>query len=228
MNGANARGQMDSQPTIVTVPLSFVEYRLNFSETLLEEWRDNGTIVKALLRALRPWNVQLSGVSIKPSPANLGEIQIIFEVVPQKVVFNLFLGAATLFAANLSWTEAPFLRGVIEAVRPVLVERFNVEIANQQVTLNMHLTPQGKTVREITKRFSPSDQERDDGSVRAFGFSIYRKESSCVVDLSLMYENSLFVRLIRSFDKSHPVSEIESALQTDQANVLSWLHLKLD
>lgn len=117
---------------------------------------------------------------------------------------------------------------MIEAVRPVLVEQFNVEIANQQVTLNMHLTPQGKTVREITKRFSPLDQERDDGSVRAFGFSIYRNESSCIVDLSLMYENSLFVRLIRNFDKSRPVDEIGSALRTDQASLLSWLQLKLD
>jgi hypothetical protein len=170
----------------------------------------------------------LNNVSSKLSPANLSEVQIIFEVVPQKVVFNLFLETATLVAANLGWGEVSILRGVIEAVRPVLVERFKVEIANQQVTLNMHLTPQGKTVREITKRFSASDQERDDGSVRGFGFSIYRNESSCIVDLSLMYENSLFVRLIRSFDRSRSVDEIESALRTDQAKVLGWLQLKLD
>lgn len=75
INGVKARAQMESEFTVVTVPLSFVEYRMNFSETLLEEWRDNGAIVKALLHALHPWNVQLSNVSSKLSPANLGEVQ---------------------------------------------------------------------------------------------------------------------------------------------------------
>lgn len=219
---------MESEFTSATVPLSFLEYRLNFSEPLLEEWRDNGAIVKALLRALRPWNVQLSGVSIKPSPANLAEVQIIVEVIPQRVVFNLFLGAATLFAANLSWEDAPSLQKLIDVIRPTLAESANVEIANQQITLAMHLTPQGKTVRQITMRFSPSDEERDDESVKAFGFSIYRNDSSCVVDLSLSYQNSLFIRLVRNFDKSHPVDEIESALRTDQTNLLNRLQLRLD
>jgi hypothetical protein len=77
-------------------------------------------------------------------------------------------------------------------------------------------------------RFSPSDEERDDESVKAFGFSIYRNDSSYVVDLSLSYQNSLFIRLVRNFDKSHPVAEIESALRTDQANLLNRLQLRVD
>jgi hypothetical protein len=220
---------MESDFTVAKVPLSFIEYRLNFAESLLSEWHQNGRIVKAVLQALRPWNVQLSGVSVKGSPANLGEVQISFEVIPQRVVFNLFLGAATLFGANLGWGDAPNLRQMIEVIRLALAESANADIASQQTTLAMHLTPQGKTVREITTRFAPfRDNESDDKSVNAFGFSIYRDDSSCSVDLSLMYGNSLFVRLVHNFDKSRPLEEIVSTLQNDQATILNRLQLRLE
>jgi hypothetical protein len=219
---------MGSKVIGATVPTAFIDYRLNFVRPILGKWNQNGEIIQAILDALRPWNVRLGSVSAKSVPANLGEIQVSFEIVPQRIVFNLFLEAASLFVANIGWGDAPNFRRLVEAIRPALAKSASVEIANIQATLAFHVTPnEGKSVREITEKFAPAGETADE-SVTAFGFSIYRGDSSKVVDLSLLYANSLFVRLIRNFDQSRSLDEIESTLRSDQASVLNQLGLKID
>jgi hypothetical protein len=193
----------------------------------LEKWRENAEIIQALLEVLRPWNVRLSNVSIMQPPTNLGELQISFEIVPQRVAFNLFLEAASLFATNVGWGDTTNLRNMVEAIQPSLVRSANVEVANVQATLAFHITPCGKDIRQITKKFAPLG-EADDESVTAFGFSIYRGDSSRVVDLSLLYPNSLFVRLIRNFDQSVSMNDVEVAMRGDQAAILDLLGLRID
>jgi hypothetical protein len=219
---------MSSKVTGATVPNAFVDFRLNFGRSILEKWNQNGAIIQALLDALKPWNVRLGNVSSKSATANLGEIQVSFEIVPQRIVFNLFLEAASLLVINISWEDASNVRRLIEAIRPALVKCTGAEIASIQATLAFHITPNdGESVREITKKFAPADETADE-SVMAFGFSIYRRDASKVVDLSLLYPNSLFVKLIRNFDQSRSPDEIEAALRSDQASVLSQLGLKID
>jgi hypothetical protein len=216
-----------SKATDATVQTAFIDYRLNFVRPILEKWSHNAEIIQGILDALRPWNVRLGSVAVKSAPANLGEIQVTFEIVPQRIVFNLFLESASLLVVNVGWEDAPNFRRLVEAIRPALVKSANVEIANIQATLAFHITPNGKSIREITSKFAPSGEVADD-TVTAFGFSTYRGESSKVVDLSLLYTNSLFVKLIRNFDQSKSSDEAESALRSDQASVLNQLGLKID
>jgi hypothetical protein len=218
---------MNSETISATVPTAFIEYRLNFVRSILEKWRENPEIIQALLETLRPWNVHLSNVSIKQAPTNLGELQITFEIIRQRVVFNLFLEAASLFATNVGWGDAPNLRKMVEAIQPSLVRSANVEVANIQATLAFHITPRGKDVRQITKKFAPPGEAVDE-SVTAFGFSIYRGDSSRVVDLSLLHPNSLFVRMIRNFEQSVSLNDIEAALRSDQASILDLIGLRID
>ena len=218
---------MNSEMTSATVPTSFIEYRLNFVRPILEKWRENAEIIQALLETLRPWNVRLSNISIAQAAANLGELQISFAIVPQRIVFNLFLEAASLFATNVGWEDAPNLRKMVETIQPSLVRCANVEVANIQATFAFHITPRGKDVREITKKFAPPG-EADDELVTAFGFSVYRSDCSRVVDLSLLYPNSLFVRLIRNFDQSVSVKDVEVALRSDQASILNLIGIRID
>src|SRR5277367_1813214 len=150
---------MSSKVIAATVPSAFVDFRLNFGRSILEKWNQNGAIIQALLDALKPWNVRLGNVSSKSATANLGEIQVTFEIVPQRIVFNLFLEAASLLVINISWEDASNVRRLIEAIRPALVKCTGAEIANIQATLAFHITPNdGTSVREITNKFAPADE----------------------------------------------------------------------
>lgn len=101
--------------TFATVPLSAFEYRANFREPMLASWSRNGEVVAAVMRAFRPWNVTLNRVTSVPNPANLGQLQINFEVIPQRFVFSINIGATILSVWNPNWQEAATIREIAKS-----------------------------------------------------------------------------------------------------------------
>lgn len=213
---------------VANVPLSALEYRANFRDPILARWHQNGEVVAAVFRAFRPWNITLNRVTSTPNPENLGQLQINFEVVPQRFVFAVNVGAAILSVWNPNWQEAAMIRDIAESGTAAMVASTGAEIESRQATLSLHLTPQDRSVRELTEKFASRDIPGARGAdVQAYGFSIYRATSSVVVDLSFQYPESLFVRLTRTFSKDTPMEEIEEALRKDQDEVLSAIGLRL-
>lgn len=214
--------------TFATVPLSAFEYRANFREPMLASWSRNGEVVAAVMRAFRPWNVTLNRVTSVPNPANLGQLQINFEVIPQRFVFSINIGATILSVWNPNWQEAATIREIAKSGTVATATNASVEIESQQVTLSYHLTPQGRTIRELTEQLAPRDVLCAHApDVQACGFSVYRANSSTVVDLSLQYPESLFVRLTRTFNKDVALEEIEIKLRKDEEELLAAIGLSL-
>src|SRR5271154_5707244 len=124
--------------TFVTMPLSAFEYRANFSEPIFAHWNQNGEVLAAVFRAFRPWNITLDRVTSAPNPANFGQLQINFEVVPQRFVFGVNVGAAILSVSNPRWQEAALIREIARAGTAAMETSANAEIDSQEVTMSLH------------------------------------------------------------------------------------------
>jgi hypothetical protein len=120
------------------------------------------------------------------------------------------------------------IRDIAKSGTAAMATSASAEIESQQVTLTLHLTPQGRSVRELTEQLAPRDVLcAHSADVQACGFSVYRANSSAVVDLSLQYPESLFVRLTRTFDKDVVLEQIETQLRKDQEELLIGIGLSL-
>jgi hypothetical protein len=128
-----------------------------------------------------------------------------------------------------NWEEAEMITKLARAGIDAVITNTKAEIASQQLVLAMHLKPQFQSIREITSRFIQiSDQSLIGNDVRAYGFSIYKDNSSLVVDSSNLYPEGLFVRLARTFGPETPFEDITNTLYKDEARALELLELRLN
>lgn len=211
------------------VPFAFLEYRATFKDPIFEAWDKHGAIVRAAYNAFRGWNINLENISGKQQPANAGEIQVTFNLLNGRVLFNVGLGFASIFVTNPSWEEAELItklaRSGMEAVR----DSAKAEIEKQLITLAMHLKPEGRSIRELTSQFVRTDVLGVMGNkVRAYGFSVYQENSLWVVDASALYPDALFARITRTFGPAIPFEEIAAGLRKDEDNLLELLELRVD
>lgn len=211
------------------VALSFLEYRATFREPLFEIWGQHGSLVHAVYRAFREWNVGLENVTAKESPANASEIQVNFNLLNWKAVFGVGIGSASLIITNPDWSEAEIIKKIARAGLEAVVRSSKAEIEKQLATLLMHLRPRGKSIHDITSKFVHSNLGKTIGErTRGFGFSVYGEESLWVIDLSATYSDALFVRITRNFNGSVPIENVALELQKDENRLLDMLELNLD
>lgn len=218
-----------TEKALAEVPLSFFEYRVSFKEPIFEAWERRHEIVRATYAAFRQWNIGLENVTGKQDPANAGEIQMTFGLLSGRMIFSVGLGYASLFVTKPNWEEADLITRVARAGMESLRESSKAQVERQQVTLAMHLKPEGLPVRDITAQFVRLDYPAvRKNQIRAFGFSFYHDEGSWVVDSSMQYPNAMFVRVNRTFAPEMPFEEIASALRKEEDDLLDLLQLRLE
>lgn len=211
------------------VPLSFLEYRVDYREPIFEDWGQHGSLALALFRAFRNWGIGLNNISGNPNPTNASEIRLTVDLLDRRMSFNIGLGAATFFVINPNWQEADVITRIalagIEAVRTST----KADIDKQSITLAMHLVLKGHSIRDITSRFVQLDTNLIVGeTVRAYGFAVYTEEGYLVVDTSSVYTEALFVRINRSFGPDKSFEEVANTLHKDENNALELLGLRID
>ncbi len=211
------------------VPLAFLESRFVFRDPLFAQWTANGEIVSAVYRAFQEWKINLENVSWKQNAANYGEIQVTFNLLNWKILFNVGLGAVTVSVNNPDWSEAAFISRIAKAGIDAVQASAKAAVEKQLITLSMHLQPQGRSVREITSKFVRLGGEGEKGEkVRAYGFSVYREDSYWVVDSSALYSEALFLKIFRTFGGTVPFEQMAGTLNKEENDVLELLELRLD
>ena len=96
--------------------------------------------------------------------------------------------------------------------------------------LAMHLTPKGSTAKDITGAFVkiPAGPTKFLGTIQNLGFSVYGSDASWVIDASVHYKDSLFVRLFRKHSGQVSLPEILGMLEKEEQTVLELLGVHED
>jgi hypothetical protein len=214
----------------VTFPLAAFEYRGTFRDPIFELWANpDKAFQKKLYRALVPWGQTLENVSYKLESKSAAENHIVFNLPANRITVMIGLGVVSLGVNNPDWSQANTALGIGAAVLDVL-KAHDVSLESQQTTLAMHLTPKGKTAKDITRVFLniPSVSAKFIGEPANLGFSVYGSDASWVIDASVPYADSLFVRLLRKYGGEVTLPEILGMLDAEEKAVLEMLGVHED
>jgi hypothetical protein len=169
-------------------------YRLIFREPIFNLDAIDDSAVGVAFRAFRPWNVSLENIKVKEDATNLAEEATEISLLGGRAAFSIAPGGCALVVANANWAEHDLILAIASAGVTAVLSATGKTIDRQFGSITMHLTPNLGAIGDITSRFVKLDMAPFGGGAQDFGFSVYSEEFSCVVDRSVAFPNSLFVR----------------------------------
>jgi len=217
------------QKTHADIPGSFLEYVANYREPAFGPLKLHEEIFKSALLAFRPWNVSLQNVVSNQSPRNFSEIWTSFALLGGRLAFSIGLGTCRVFVTNPDWSEVSTLIQIASAGLGALKSAGGIEIETQRASIGMHLKPAGGSIKKFVLEFAkPAAATLLAEDVQAVGISIYRQDSTWVVDKSVVYPEALFVKIDRSFRPAVGLDEIARVLKQEEDELLGMLNLEID
>jgi hypothetical protein len=219
---------MPDNLSIAEIQSAFFEYRANFSEPIFAYWfeRRHGEIVSTLHKALARWHVGLENVTWNQAPKNAGEILLTFGIPSLFATIQVGLGGVTMTAFNPDWSRAAELTSLFQNGLEALKKSTAQNLQSQLTTLGFHVSPTAKPFKDIVGQFVNVNALNAADAVM-YGFSVYSKDYSFVIDSSGVIAGGVFIKLIRSFAPERQFEEMASALRSDEESVLQRLGLKL-
>jgi len=218
---------MNHQLEPVDLLSSFIEYRADFKEPVLEAW-NKGEFNTAVFRAFRPWGIGLTDFTWNSNPANAGDAQSRFELFKGRYVFIVECGSTGLSVVNPNWAEAVQIGQIVQAGNAAVLAVTKAEIARQIVQMSFQLRPRHRSLAELTSSFlNPTLATLSEDPVRASGFSLYTDNRVWIVDLSTSNRNALYLRMTRTFAPEVTIEQIAETLAADQNNFLDRLKLRI-
>jgi hypothetical protein len=197
-----------------------LEYRAPYETPLIGEWRDNGRIAQAVFEAFREWNITLEQISDTPFGLNFSQYGVSFQV-QGRFNFRIGLGGASLSVWNPNWGEAAEIKRIALAGTEALKATGKISYSKYEVVLDIHVTPSGRSVSELTRKFVPTSlKESSNKQFIASGFTFQDSEKYWYVDASTLYPDSIFLRTFRTFPPSSDLDGMMSSLYKDELGLL--------
>jgi hypothetical protein len=204
-------------------------YRLLFREPIFNLDDIDDSAVGAAFQAFRPWNVSLENIKVKEDAANFAEEATEISLLGGRVAFIISPGGCSLVVANANWAETESILAIAGAGVDAVLSATGMVPDRQLGSITMHLTPERGAIADITSKFVKIDMSLfGGGAPQSVGFSIYREEFLCVVDRSVAFPNSLFVRWDRWFKGDAKLDELAHQLNSDERKLLDLLGLEVD
>lgn len=219
---------MQEELDIANIQQAFFEYRANFTEPITPFWHGtrHGELVNAMLKALSPWHVKLENISWNQAAKNLADAQLTFAVPSLFASVQVGIGGLTASAINPDWSRAPHFISLFQTAVDTLRAVIAQELQSQQTTLGFHVTPGKKPFQEILSRFvNAKSMGAEDAKM--FGVSVYYSDFTFVIDSSVVFADSVFIRLTRTFQITTRFEEMAGTIYKDEETVLRRLGLKL-
>jgi len=211
----------------VQIPHGIVDYTITFEKPTLGIWTNVQFQMRDVLDVLGPHGFTLEGVEVSPNVAKPAEHHIAFRRTNPALAFNLWLGKLSVTADNLSWDQKEWALGIFSAGIDAILKKTGAKIATHQITLAMHVQLSSKTVAEITAPLlSPTTATLLDSPIAFSGIVLLREQSTLIVDRSLAFANSMFVRFIRVHPAAVPLPEIAEQLYKDEHQFFDALGLE--
>lgn len=212
-----------SEEGIADIPESYFEYRGEFRTAIFDAWRLPNPFVKALFEILKSQNVSLGDFSFAKTPSNLREVQLTVNVTSVRAILKVGIDTVTFVALNPDWADAPALIQLFEVILKKILEVGNTTLHTQEIALAMHVKP-GKL--SFSGRMAELVNKEALGPAEIYGVSVYRSDSTLVIDKSQRYLNSIFIRLNRRFSGEVSFPDIAASLYTDENQALKLLGLQ--
>ncbi len=210
-------------PELVTVPISFFEFAIDYERPEFRLWMDRASVVQGIFDALKPWGPRVDDVDVlsvgKPSE------QGISVKLPLKQV-SFFFGPASckLTRDNASWQSADETLAILDTAVSALTKLSGVRVATQKTAIAMHIQPRSLHFVDILRPFVVGRlASLEAESVTTVATVAKWSNRKVTIDGSGAIANGIFLRLERDFPNSMSYKEIARQLKEDEDSVFEIL-----
>jgi hypothetical protein len=202
---------------------SYFEYNAKVSNPMFAAWTLPNALVAALFPILKAWDVEPGDISWNKESASFQDLQVTFNVSRLRAIIKVGIESIVCIGVNPDWSEAPALVDLFQVAIGAVCKTGHTEIASHEDALAMHVTPGDKNFREIMAKLVSQNLL---GSAQMYGASVYREDSSLVLDKSVRYKDALFVRLHRTLPIGIDFMQVAKILFDDEVRTLRLLGLE--
>jgi hypothetical protein len=218
---------MPDELTIAEIQQSVFEYRANFREPItgfLYGPRQT-EIIKAVQKALSPWQVGFENITWNRDAKNVAEVQCTFGVPSLVAAVQVGVVGVSISAFNPDWSRMPVLVSMFQAAVQALKDSTSQDFQTQVTTLSFHVKPGASPFKEVVGRFV--NKQALGGYDAMYGVSVYAGDHVFVIDASSIVQSGVFIKLIRNFTNDKQFEDMARTLYSDEVTTLQLLGMRL-
>lgn len=213
-------------PELVTIPISYFEFLVEYEVPNLRLLRDRADLVQALYEALKPWGINIDDIEPrttgKPSEQGLGY------KLPLKRT-SIFCGPSycKLTRDDVTWESAEETIAILSGCLGALVKHVEIVLGVQKTLIALHLQPRTKSFLEIISPFlSPALAALEKMPVRTLAAIAKWENRKVTIDGSGALVNGVFLRFERDFSKEVTLDQIAAQLKHDEEELFRMLDVE--
>jgi hypothetical protein len=213
----------DAMPESVTIPLSSFEYIGVFEDPIISLWLDRGTIVEAMFKTLKAWNIDVDNVEPRTTgkPSEQG---IMFKLPEKKVAFFFGSSQCKFTRDDADWSSAEESIEILGAALKTLTEISGAKLKTQNTAIAMHLQLRKVPFIELLQAFVPAQLAiLESEKVSTMASIVKWNNRKITIDGSAALANGIFVKLEREFPPASSFQEIARILRSDEDAVFNAL-----
>jgi hypothetical protein len=205
-----------------SIPESVFEHRIDFESHWVDKWVVPNPFIGLLYSALQDWHVTLADFAFNADAKNVGDAHLIVHVRELNSTIRLGVNSLVFHSTNPDWGMAEKLVALFDKVTKVTQESTSIQPQKQDSAVAFHISTGSIDLKEATSKLVNAAAL---GDAKSYGISIYREDSSTLVERSLRYDG-IFVRINRTFDGKTSIANIALQLYADETSILRLLGLE--
>ena len=205
------------------IPESHFEYVAQFDRPMFGAWTVPNKCIEALYPKLQSYDVGLGDITWNRQSSSAKELQFIVNVTKLRATLRLGLDSVIFSVSNPDWSEAPALTELFGQSLATIREAGSVNVTSQEVALVMHVRAGKVPFSEVMASLVDSGRL---GKAQMYGIVAYNEGHTFLLDKSVRYPDSLFIRLHRVFPPSVDFGNMAVALYEDESRALGIFGLE--
>jgi len=208
---------------LVTIPISYVEFLVDYEVPDLRLLGDRAIFIQALYEALKPWGLGID--DIEPKTTGKPSEQGVSYKLPMKRISIFFGPSYCKFTRDdANWEMAEETITILRSALAVLEGHLKVILGTQRTLIALHLQPKTMSFLDILRPFvSPAMAALDKAPIATLASVVKWDQRKVTIDGSGALANAVFVRFERDFDKGVNFEEIADQLRRDEEELFKML-----
>lgn len=215
-------------PELVTIPISYFEFAVDYERPEFRLWMDRALIVQGIFDALKPWEPRIDDVeAITTGKASEQGFTI---KLPLKRVSFFFGPASCKFTReNVDWQSAEETIAIFDAALSALIRSSGASMGPKNTAVSLHLQPKSLPFTALLTPFVASQLAAlDSEPVMTMAAVAKWAHHKVTIDGSGVLANAIFLRFEREFPSAATYDDIAAQLRKDEEDLFKILGVEED
>jgi len=215
-------------PELVTIPLSFIEFTLDYERQDLTLWVERAHIIQTIFDALKPWNPSID--DLEPiSTGKLSEQGFILKIPLKRVSFFFGPASCRFTRDGVDWNMLEETIAILDAAFSAFIRFSGMVIVGQRTVIGLHLQPKTAPFMDILSAFlAPQLAALEKEPVKTMATVVRWAKRRVTLDGSGALVNALFLKFEREFDGATSYEEMAVQLRKDEEELFGILGIEED